>query len=112
MKNRIYEAILNKYFYEDGRLNLNTQTSYVLCLKYNIYKNKELIIQDFKKRIKEDLFRIKTGFTGSPLILLTLFDNGMDEYAYRILYNEQFPGWIYAINLGAKDGILFLKMVQ
>ena len=25
----------------------------------------------------------------------------MDEYAYRILYNEQFPGWIYAINLGA-----------
>ena len=101
VKNRIYEAILNKYFYEDGRLNLNTQTSYVLCLKYNIYKNKELIIQDFKKRIKEDLYRIKTGFTGSPLILLTLFDNGMDEYAYRILYNEQFPGWIYAINLGA-----------
>ena len=101
VKNRVYEAILNKYFYEDGRLNLNTQTSYVLCLKYNIYKNKELIIQDFKKRIKEDLYRIKTGFTGSPLILLTLFDNGMDEYAYRILYNEQFPGWIYAINLGA-----------
>ena len=101
LKNRIYEAILNRYFYEDGRLNLNTQTSYVLCLKYNIYKNKELIIQDFKKRIKEDLYRIKTGFTGSPLILLTLFDNGMDEYAYRILYNEQFPGWIYAINLGA-----------
>ena len=101
VKNRIYDAILNKYFYEDGRLNLNTQTSYVLCLKYNIYKNKELIIQDFKNRIKEDLYRIKTGFTGTPLILLTLFDNGMDEYAYRILFNEQFPGWIYAINLGA-----------
>ena len=25
----------------------------------------------------------------------------MDEYAYRILYNEDFPGWLYAINLGA-----------
>jgi len=101
VKNRIYKAILNKYFYEDGRLNLNTQTSYVLCLKYNIYKNKELIIQDFKKRIKNDNYRIKTGFTGTPLILLSLFDNGMDEYAYRILFNEQFPGWIYTINLGA-----------
>ena len=25
----------------------------------------------------------------------------MDDYAYRILYNEEFPGWLYAINLGA-----------
>ena len=55
----------------------------------------------FKKRIRDDLYRIKTGFTGTPLILLTLFDNGLDDYAYRILYNEEFPGWLYAINLGA-----------
>ena len=34
-------------------------------------------------------------------MLKTLFDNNMDEYAYRILYNENFPGWLYAINLGA-----------
>ena len=101
LKNKIYNAIINKYFFEDGKLNLYTQTSYVLCLKYNIYKKKEIIIEDFKKRIQEDLYRIKTGFTGTPLILLTLFDNGMDDYAYRILYNEEFPGWLYAINLGA-----------
>ena len=101
LKEKIYNAIINKYFFEDGKLNLYTQTSYVLCLKYNIYKNKEIILEDFKKRIREDLYRIKTGFTGSPLILLTLFDNGMDDYAYRILYNEEFPGWLYAINLGA-----------
>ena len=25
----------------------------------------------------------------------------MDEYAYRILYNEGFHGWLYTINLGA-----------
>ena len=100
-KNVIYKAILNHFFFEDGKLKLNTQTSFVLCLQYNIYKNKEIIIDDFKKRIKQDLYRIKTGFTGTPLILLTLFDNGMDEFAYRILYNEEFPGWLYSINLGA-----------
>ena len=32
---------------------------------------------------------------------MTLFDNGMDDYAYRILYNEEFPGWLYTVNLGA-----------
>ena len=101
LKSKIYNAILNKFFTKDGKLNLNTQTSYVLCLQYNIYKNKDIIIKDFKERLKSDLYRIKTGFTGTPLILLALFDNGMDDYAYRILYNEEFPGWIYAINLGA-----------
>ena len=101
LKNDIYKALLNKFFSENGKLNLYTQTSYILCLKYNIYKNKEIIIEDLKKRIREDLYHLKTGFTGTPLILLTLFDNGMDDYAYRILYNEEFPGWLYTINLGA-----------
>ena len=101
LKNRIYNALLNHFFFGDGKLNLNTQTSYILCLQYNIYKNKEIIIEDFIKRIKHDLYRLKTGFTGTPLILLTLFDNGLEEYAYRILYNEEFPGWLYSVNLGA-----------
>ena len=48
-----------------------------------------------------DSYQIKTGFTGTPLILLTLFDNNMDEYAYHILFNENYPGWLYSINLGA-----------
>ena len=101
LKQKIYNAIINKFFSEDGKLNLYTQTSYVLCLKFNIYKNKEIIIEDLKKRLKEDLYHIKTGFTGTPLILLTLFDNDLDDYAYRILYNEEFPGWLYTIKLGA-----------
>ena len=25
----------------------------------------------------------------------------MEDYAYRILYNEEFPGWLYSVNLGA-----------
>ena len=101
LKNKIYKAILKKFFSKDGRLKLNTQTSYVLCLQYKIYKNKEMIIEDFIQRLKKDLYHIKTGFTGTPLILLSLFDNGLEDYAYRILYNKEFPGWLYCINLGA-----------
>ena len=101
LKIRIYNAILNRFFTSEGKLILNTQTSYVLCLQYKIYENKDLIIEDFKERLKNDTYYIKTGFTGTPLILLTLFDNDMDDIAYRILYNEEFPGWLYAINRGA-----------
>ena len=101
LKDKIYNAILNKYFSNDDKLKLYTQTSYILCLYYKIYKDKNIIIEQFKERIKNDLYHIKTGFTGTPLILLTLFDNGMDDIAYRILYNEEFPGWLYTVNLGA-----------
>ena len=101
LKNKIYNSILDKFFDNNGKLNLNTQTSYVLCLHYKIYKNKDIIIRHFKERIKNDNYKIQTGFTGTPLILLALFDNNMEEYAYRFLYNEEFPSWLYAINLGA-----------
>ena len=103
LKNNIYKSILDFFFTDDGRLNLkyNTQTSYILCLYFKIYKSKKIIIEDFKEKMKNDLYHIKTGFTGTPLFLLSLFDNEMDDIAYRILFNEEFPSWLYAINLGA-----------
>ena len=101
LKKKIYNAILDEYFAPNGKLALDTQTAYVLSLFYKIYRNKERVLNDFKERIKKDFYRIKTGFTGTPLILLCLFDNDMEDYAYRILFNEECPGWIYAIKLGA-----------
>ena len=101
LKESIYRAILNEFFEENGTLKLDTQTSYVLCLHYKIYKDKKIIITNFKQRLENDLILLKTGFTGTPLLLLALFDNDMDAYAYRILYNKYFPGWLYTIKLGA-----------
>ena len=92
---------MDEYFTPNGKFALDTQAAYVLSLYYKIYRKKEKVIEDFKERIRKDFYRIKTGFTGTPLILLCLFDNGMDDYAYRILFNEKFPGWIYCIKLGA-----------
>ena len=75
-KEKIYKAILGEFFAPNGRLTVNTQTAYILSLYYNIYRNKEIIINKFKERLKLDAYKLKTGFTGTPLILLTLFDNG------------------------------------
>ena len=103
LKNNINNTILQYFFTKEGKLNLkkNTQTAYILSLYFKIYKNKNIIIEDLKEKIKNDLYHIKAGFTGAPLFLLVLFDNEMDDYAYRVLFNEEFPGWIYPINLGA-----------
>ena len=101
LKEKIKAAILKEFFSLNGRLTINTQTGYILSLYYNIYINKDTIIKGFLEKLIMDAYKLKTGFTGTPLILLTLFDNNLDSDAYRFLYNEKFPGWIYTINLGA-----------
>lgn len=98
---RIYQAILDEYFAPGGKLALDTQTAYVLSLYYGIYRHRDRVISDFRQRLSKDFYRMKTGFTGTPLMLPTLFQCGMVDDAYRILYNEECPGWLYAINLGA-----------
>lgn len=97
----IKNAILDEYFTSTGRFSLDTQCAYILVLKYQIYRNKETIINQLKERLRKDFYRMKTGFTGTPLLIEALIDAGLDEDAYRILFNEECPGWFYCIKLGA-----------
>lgn len=98
---RVREAILKEYFTPNGRLAQDTQTAYVLALSFGVYRNREAVRQGFVRRLRRDFYKMKTGFTGTPLLLPVMFDCGMDEDAYRILLSEECPGWLYAVNLGA-----------
>ncbi|MEG0766111.1 MAG: alpha-L-rhamnosidase C-terminal domain-containing protein, partial [Clostridia bacterium] len=97
----IREAILDEFFAPSGRLCIDTQTGYVLALYFGLYRDKEVLLQGFCSRIKRDSYRMKTGFCGTPLLLPALLQNDMTEEAFRFLYNESFPGWLYCVNLGA-----------
>lgn len=97
----IRESILDEYFSKSGRLAVDTQTAYVLSLHFGIYVDKDKVKEGFKDRLKKDLYRMKSGFTGTPLMIRTLFENGLSEEAYRLIFNEKCPGWMYQINLGA-----------
>lgn len=45
-------------------------------------------------------WRVGTGFLSTPLILYVLQEIGI-EYAYRLLENEQMPGWLFMPKMGA-----------
>ena len=94
-------ALLDEYVSPGGNLTVDTQTGYVLALDHGIYRDKEKMLRGFRRRIERDFFRITCGFTGAPLMLPVLLDNGMTDIAYRMLLTEEFPGWLYAVNLGA-----------
>ncbi len=101
LSGKIKSAAIEEYFTPTGRFALDTQTSYILALKFGLYPDKERILAAFRERLRRDLFKMKSGFTGTPLMLPVLFENGMAEEAYRILFNEEPPGWMYAVKMGA-----------
>ena len=97
----IRQALLDEYFSPNGNLTVDTQTGYVLALYYGVFRDREKLIAGFRRRLHRDFFRITCGFTGAPLMLPVLLDNGLTDVAYRMLLTEEFPGWLYAVNLGA-----------
>ncbi len=98
---KIYDAILNEFFSGSGRLCIDTQTGYLISLRHGIYRDKARLIECFKTRLKKDCYKIKGGFVGAPIMCQTLAENGMEDLAYYILFQEGFPGWMHCINLGA-----------
>lgn len=101
LADKIKQAFINEYITPNGRLAAHTQTAYVLVLRFGLTNNRQAIISGLKAQFQKDRYRMKTGFCGTPLLLPVLFDNGMADDAYRFLYNEDFPGWLYSVNLGA-----------
>ena len=97
----IKAAVLNEYFTPSGRLAIDTQTAYVLCVTFGIYREKSKLLQGFSNRLKKDGYAVKGGFVGATKLIQALLRSGLTDDAFRILYSEKFPGWLYCVNLGA-----------
>ena len=101
LASQIKECLLYEYFTPAGHLSVNTQAAYVVALKSGIYRDKETTITDFLELLKQNQYKIKCGFVGAPLLCQVLSEYGHPGLAYRFLLQEGFPGWLYAVNLGA-----------
>lgn len=83
-------------------LDTDRQARLVRPLYFNLLEKKEA---DFaKKRLLKALenygWRLGTGFLSTPLILYVLSDIDI-EYAYKLLENEEMPGWLFMTKMGA-----------
>jgi alpha-L-rhamnosidase len=96
-------AIQKEYFTATGRLAVPTQTGYVLALFMDLVPNehRERVQQDFISRLNADNKHLKTGFVGTPYLCRVLSNIGANELAYQLLLNEDYPSWLYAVNLDA-----------
>ena len=96
-------AIQEEYFTATGRLAVPTQTGYVLAIDMNLVPDafRERVQNDLIARLKEDNTHLRTGFVGTPYLCRVLSNIGANDLAYQLLLNEDYPSWLYAVNLGA-----------
>ena len=87
----------------NGKIKKEFQTGYVLPLAFNMFNvpQKKNALDRLVKLIKDNDYRIGTGFPGTPYILFVLADNGYSDVAYRMLLNEKCPSWLYEVKAGA-----------
>lgn len=91
----------------------DTQTSYAVGLAMGLFnaENTPHMIRNLADSVtrenKDDggvarpPHSLMTGFIGTSWINKALSDNGLSELSYRLLHNNQYPSWLYAIDQGA-----------
>lgn len=96
-----FAVVKREYYSATGRCCIKTQTALILTLKYHLSENEELTKKQLLKLFEDSKEKLKTGFVGTPLLCNVLSDNGLDALAYKLLLNEEYPGWLNEVKLGA-----------
>ncbi len=103
LASEIKEAMIKEYFTPNGRIAVDTQTAMVVALYMNLVpeQHRERLVADLKKKLDDNKIHLTTGFVGTYYLCQVLSEHGLQDYAYTLLLNEDFPSWLYEINMGA-----------
>ena len=101
LADQILEEIRHEYFAPSGRCCLDTQTALLLALRHDLTVDREQTVKRLQKKFDDNNGKLQTGFVGTPILGEELTKAGLTELAYGLLLNEEYPGWLYEVNLGA-----------
>ena len=91
----------------------DTQTSYAVGLALGAFSDENIpqmaynLAEAVKRQNIDDEgiirpeYSLMTGFIGTAWLSKALSDNGYSDIAYKLLQNDQYPSWLYAIDQGA-----------
>jgi alpha-L-rhamnosidase len=94
-----------RYVITSGRrLTINTQTAYLLALRLDLFATesaREEGIKQLESLIKNNGYKLNTGFVGTGTLNQTLSDVGLTDVAYNLLLQRNNPSWLYSVDQGA-----------
>lgn len=101
LSGKLLDDIQKEYFTPTGRLAVPTQTGYLMSLEYELWPDKERLKAGLLEALQKNDGKLQTGFVGTPLLCKVLSDIGESDRAFDLLLSEDYPGWLYAVKLGA-----------
>ncbi len=93
--------IQSEYFSKAGRCCIDTQTAHIMTLYFNLMEDKARAKAALDRLFKLSGDKLRTGFIGTPLMCNVFSHMGDSQMAYNLLLNEEYPGWLHEIKLGA-----------
>lgn len=103
MAAEVKTAFASEFITASGRLAYDDQTSYALAIVHDLIpaEKYEAAKGYFKNTIDRADRRIGTGFIGTPALLPALIKIGEWALASEVFLQEEVPGWLYQVKMGA-----------
>lgn len=103
MADQVKAAFANEFVTPSGRLAYDDQTSYALAIVHDLIPvdKFDAAKRYFKNTIERAERRIGTGFIGTPALLPALIKIGEWGLASEVFLQEEVPGWLYQVKMGA-----------
>ena len=98
---RVKLAFRKAFCRPDGSCNENSMTELACALYYKFTDTPEKTAELLVQKCREAGHRAIFGIAGAKLVPRVLSDHGYVEDAYKIVTQEEFPGWGYSIKQGA-----------
>jgi alpha-L-rhamnosidase len=99
----IKTAFDERYVSTNGRIKGDTQCAYAMALKFDLLSDdmRFKAAQYLNEDIKAKNWHLSTGFIGVGYLLPVLTQTGNAETAYRLLFQDTYPSWLFPVKQGA-----------
>ena len=92
--------ILHEFYTPSGRCAVQTQTALLLTLRYGL-SDPVKTAAALSEKLRKNHGMLSTGFVGTPMLCDQLSEHGLSGLAVNLLLNEDYPGWLHEVKLGA-----------
>lgn len=97
-------AFVAAYVSPEGIVEGDGQTGYALALQFGLLPDaarRAAAARRLLELVRENGYRIGTGFVGTPLIADALCGTGHQDAAFHLVMQTQCPSWLYPVTMGA-----------
>jgi len=88
---------------KDGKIESDRQAEYIRAIAFDLLEDEEKkqVAADLNQLVIKNDYHLNTGFLSTPLLCPILAEYGYVDTAYKLLFQDTCPSWLYAVKKGA-----------